>query len=108
PALYITVRVLLSRDLKAVVNLLMAGVAAVALASIWYWPHLHNVIEIYQVNKQAAVSENEAPLFTFFSNLFYPHALLSTQIQLPLGLLFLAGLIYSLARRRSESVMLYL
>ena len=108
PALYITLRVLLSRDLKALVNLVLAGVTAAALASIWYWPHLHDVIQIYQVNKQAAVSENEAPLFTFFSNLFYPHALLSTQMQLPLGLLFLAGLIYSLARRRTESVMLYL
>ena len=108
PALYITLRVLLSRDLKALVNLVLAGVTAAALASIWYWPHLHDVIQIYQVNKQAAVSENEAPLFTFFSNLFYPHALLSTQMQLPLGLLFLAGLIYSLARRRTESVILYL
>ena len=108
PALYITLRVLLSRDLKALGNLALAGIAAAALASIWYWPHLHHVIEIYQVNKQAAVSENEAPLFTFFSNLFYPHALLSTQMQLPFGLLFLGGLIYSLARRRAESVMLYL
>ncbi len=108
PALYVTIRVLLSRDRKALVNLVLAGLAAAALASVWYWPHLHDVIRIYQVNKQAAMSENEAPLFTFFSNLFYPHALLSTQMQLPLGLLFLAGLIYSLARRRSESVLLYL
>ena len=108
PAVYVTVRVLLSRDLKALLNLAAAGLAGVALASIWYWPHLHDVIQIYQVNKQAAVSENEAPLFTFFSNLFYPHAVLSTQMQLPFGLLFLAGLAYSLARRRTESLMLYL
>ena len=65
PAVYVTGRVLLSRDLKALGNLVLAGIAAAALASIWYWPHLHHVIEIYQVNKQAAVSENEAPLFTF-------------------------------------------
>ena len=108
PAVYVTIRVLLSRDLKAIANLVLAGLVAAALAGIWYWPHLQHVIQIYQVNKQAAVSENEAPLFTFFSNLFYPHALLSTQMQLPLGLLFLGGLIYSLARRRRESVMLYL
>ena len=108
PALYVTVRVLLSRDVKAILNLAAAALAGAALASIWYWPHLHDVVQIYQVNKQAAVSENEAPLFTFFSNLFYPHAMLSTQMQLPLGLLFLAGLAYSLTRRRTESLMLYL
>jgi hypothetical protein len=60
------------------------------------------------MNRQAAIDENEAPLFSFMSNVFYWHALLSTQIQLPFGLLFLAGLIYSLVRRRRESVIVYL
>jgi hypothetical protein len=78
------------------------------VAGIWYFPHLNDVIEIYQVNRQAATSENEAPLFGYRSNLFYPHALLSTQMQLPLGLLFLAGLVYSLVRYRRQSVILYL
>jgi 4-amino-4-deoxy-L-arabinose transferase-like glycosyltransferase len=108
PALYVTIRVIAARDARAILNLVLAGLVAIAIAAVWYGPHLDDVIEIYRVNKQAAVNENEAPLFTFRSNLYYPHALLSTQIQLPLGLLFLAGLIYSLARRGRRSVLLYL
>ena len=108
PALYVVIKVLVARDRKAILNLALAGLVAVAVAAVWYGPHLDDVIEIYQVNKQAAINENEAPLFSFRSNLYYPHALLSTQMQLPLGLVFLVGLIYSLARRRRASVMLYL
>jgi 4-amino-4-deoxy-L-arabinose transferase-like glycosyltransferase len=108
PALYATIRVLAGRDRKAMLNLALAGLIALAVAAVWYGPHLNDVIEIYRVNKQAAINENEAPLFSFRSNLYYPHALLSTQMQLPLGLLFLAGLIYSLARRGRQSLLLYL
>ena len=108
PALYVTAKVLIAFDRKAILNLALAGLVAVAVAAVWYGPHLTDVIEIYRINRQAAINENEAPLFTFRSNLYYPHALLSTQMQLPLGLIFLAGLIYSLARRSRESVLLYL
>jgi hypothetical protein len=65
-------------------------------------------VAIYRVNRLAAISENEAPLFSLRSNVFYFHNLLSTQTQLPFGVLFLVGLVFSLIRRRGESVMLYL
>ena len=108
PALYLAVRVLLGRDLRAIINLAIAAAAAVAIASVWYVPHLDHVIAIYRVNQVGAVNENEAPLLTLGSNLFYVHALLSTQIQVPFGALFLFGLIHSLVRHRRASILLYL
>jgi 4-amino-4-deoxy-L-arabinose transferase-like glycosyltransferase len=108
PAIYITLRVLWSRNLKAVLNLTIAGVIIAAISAIWYAPHLKEVIDIYKVNREAAINENEAPLYSIMSNLYYAHGVISPQIQLPLGILFFGGLIYSLVRRRKESRMLYL
>jgi 4-amino-4-deoxy-L-arabinose transferase-like glycosyltransferase len=108
PALYITIRVLWSRNLKAILNLTLAGIIIAAIASIWYAPHLREVIDIYKVNKEAAVSENEAPLYSIMSNLYYLHGVISPQVQLLFGFLFFGGLIYSLIRRRKESTLLYL
>jgi 4-amino-4-deoxy-L-arabinose transferase-like glycosyltransferase len=108
PALYVVIRVLLTRDRRAILNLALAAVAMIAVASLWYGPHLQDVIAIYRENRQAAVNENEAPLFTFDSNFFYVHALLSMQMQLPLAVIFVAGLVYSLLRCRKQSVLLYL
>lgn len=108
PAAYVTARVLFSRNGKAVLNLALTGVVIVAVSAIWYGPHLDDVMEIYRANQAGAVNENEAPLYSFMSNLFYVHGLLSPQMQLPFALLFVFGLIYSLIRFRKESVMLYL
>jgi 4-amino-4-deoxy-L-arabinose transferase-like glycosyltransferase len=108
PAVYVTIRVLAGRDRRAVVNLALAAVIAAVIAAVWYVPHMDDVLSIYRVNQVGAVNENEAPLYTIGSNLFYVHALLSTQVQVPFGALFLFGLIYSIARRRKESVLLYL
>jgi len=108
PALYIVIRVLWKRDRGAVVNLALAAAVLILIAALWYVPHLRDVIAIYRENQQAAVNENEAPLFNFDSNFFYVHALLSMQMQLPLALLFAAGLAYSLVRCRKQSVLLYL
>jgi 4-amino-4-deoxy-L-arabinose transferase-like glycosyltransferase len=108
PSVYAAIRVLVARDRKATINLALAVSVAVIVAAIWYGPHLKEVIEIYRVNQEGAVNENEAPVFSFMSNVFYTHALLSAQTQVPLALLFLFGLVYSLARFRNESVMLYL
>ena len=108
PALYVVIRVLLTRDRRAILNLALAAVVMIVVASVWYGPHLQDVIAIYRENRQAAVNENEAPLFTFDSNFFYVHALLSMQMQLPLAVIFVAGLVYSLLRCRKQSVMLYL
>jgi 4-amino-4-deoxy-L-arabinose transferase-like glycosyltransferase len=108
PALYVTVRVLAGRDRRAVVNLALAAVLAAVIAGIWYVPHMDDVLSIYRVNKVGAINENEAPLYTIGSNLFYVHALLSTQVQVPFGALFLFGLIYSIVRHRKQSVLLYL
>lgn len=108
PAVYVTIRVLAGRDRRAVVNLALAAVIAAVIAAGWYVPHMDDVLSIYRVNQVGAVNENEAPLYTIGSNLFYVHALLSTQVQVPFGALFLFGLIYSIVRRRKESVLLYL
>ncbi|HKG22827.1 MAG TPA: glycosyltransferase family 39 protein [Blastocatellia bacterium] len=108
PAIYVALRVLRSRSLKGGINLLFAAWIALAVAAIWYLPHLNDVIAIYNVNREGAVNENEAPLFTLMSNLFYPHALLSAQLQVPFGMLFLSGLVYSLIRRRKENALIYL
>ena len=108
PGLLVVIQVLRTRDKRAILNLALAVVILLAIAAIWYGPHLSDVIEIYRENQRAAVNENEAPLFSFDSNFFYIHALISMQMQLPLALLFVAGLGYSLVRCRKESVMLYL
>ena len=108
PAVYIGLRVLLSRNRRAIANLLLAGLAGVAIASVWYGPHFRDVIAVYHQNQQAAIEENEAKLYSFESNFFYVHALISMQMQLPLAALFVAGVLYSLVRCRRESVLLYL
>jgi len=108
PALYVIGRVLWARDRKAVGNLMLAAVVLILIASIWYAPHWQDVIAIYRENQQAAISENEAPLFTFDSNFFYIHALLSMQIQVPFAILFVFGLLYSLVKFRKESLLFYL
>ena len=108
PALYVVGRILWTRDRRAILNLTLAAVVMILIAALWYVPHLRDVIAIYRENQQAAVNENEAPLFNFDSNFFYVHALLSMQMQLPLALLFAGGLVYSLVRCRKQSVLLYL
>jgi len=108
PAIYVLFRVLRTRDWRAILNLALAALVVILIAAIWYGPHFHDVIAIYRENQQAAVNENEAPLYSFDSNFFYIHALLSMQMQLPLAALFVAGLGYSLVRCRRESVVLYL
>jgi hypothetical protein len=108
PAIYVILRVLYSRDLKAIGNLLLAGLVIVAVSAIWYAPHINEVIAIYRENQLAAAREHEAPLFSLMSNLFYVHGLFSPQIQVPFAILFVLSGIYSLLRRRKESVILYL
>jgi 4-amino-4-deoxy-L-arabinose transferase-like glycosyltransferase len=108
PALYVSGRVLWSRDRRAIFNLVLAATVSILVAAIWYGPHWQDVIAIYRENQQAAVNENEAPLFSFDSNFFYVHALISMQMQLPLALVFAAGMIYSLSRCRQQTVIPYL
>src|SRR5262245_26966838 len=108
PAAYVAIRVLWTRDRRAIFNLALAVVVALLIAAVWYGPHLQDVIAIYRENQRAASSENEAPLYTFDSNFFYVHALISMQTQLPLAVLFAAGLIYSLIRCRRQSALPYL
>ncbi len=108
PAVYVVIRVLRTHDRRAILNLALASVAFILVAAIWYGPHLHDVIAIYGENQQAAVDENEAPGFGFDSELFYVHALIGAQMQLPLAVIFAAGLVYSLVRCRKQSLILYL
>ena len=108
PALLVLFRVLKTRDRRAIANLALAGLVLILIAAIWYAPHMRDVIAIFRENQRAAVSENEAPLFTFDSNFFYIHALLSMQLQLPFAVLFAIGVVYSLVRCRSRSLILHL
>jgi 4-amino-4-deoxy-L-arabinose transferase-like glycosyltransferase len=108
PALLVIARVAGTRDRRAALNLLLAGVVMIALASVWYWPHSGDVVAIWRANQMAALDEREPPLFSRDSNLFYLHSLISAQTQLPFGVLFAAGLAYSLIRCRKQSLMLYL
>lgn len=108
PALYSIIRVLRTRDRRAIINLAIAGAVFILIAAIWYGPHMQDVIAIYRENQRAAVNENEAPLFTFDSNFFYVHALISMQMQVPLAVVFTAGVAYSLFRCRKQSLILYL
>jgi 4-amino-4-deoxy-L-arabinose transferase-like glycosyltransferase len=108
PAIYVTGRVLLSRDRRKIANLLLAGLVILAIAAIWYGPHFEDVLSIYRENRRAAVDENEAPLLSFDSNFFYVHALISFQLQLPFAILMVIGLIYSAFRLRRQSALIYL
>lgn len=108
PALLVVFRVFRTRDRRAILNLTLAVLILILVAAVWYAPHMRDVIEIYRENQRAAVSENEAPLYTFDSNFFYIHALLSMQLQLPLAVLFVAGVVYSLVRCRRQSLILHL
>ncbi len=108
PALCVLIKVIRTRDRRALLNLALAIVVLILIAALWYAPHLREVIAIYRENQRAAVNENEAPLFSFDSNFFYIHALISMQMQLPLAAMFVAGLVYSLFRYRKQSLILYL
>ena len=44
PALYVVIRVLWTRDRRAILNLALALVVLILVAAIWYWPHFHDVI----------------------------------------------------------------
>jgi 4-amino-4-deoxy-L-arabinose transferase-like glycosyltransferase len=108
PGLFVMIQVLRTRDRRAILNFAVAVIVLSLIAAIWYGPHLHDVIAIYRENQRAAMNENEAPLLSFDSNFFYVHALISMQMQAPLAVLFVAGLVYSLARCRKQSMILYL
>jgi hypothetical protein len=108
PSLYVAFRVIRGRNRSGIINLVLACFAAAAVAAIWYVPHFKDVIDIYNVNRLAARSENEAPLFSFASNVYYLFGLISPQMQIPLAILFVAGLVYSLRHRRKECAILHL
>jgi 4-amino-4-deoxy-L-arabinose transferase-like glycosyltransferase len=108
PAIYVSIRVLMARDRRALGNLLLAGAIIALIAAIWYGPHLQDAISIYRINRQGAIDEHEPLVFSRDSLTFYWHSLISAQMQMPLGILFGLGLLYSLIRARRESLMLYL
>jgi 4-amino-4-deoxy-L-arabinose transferase-like glycosyltransferase len=108
PGIYVAMRVLRSRNKAAVLNLTISAAIMTGIAAIWYIPHIHDIVEIFKINRQAAVSENEAPVYSLMSNVHYLYGLISSQIQMPFSILFTCGLIYSLLHHRKESVILYL
>jgi 4-amino-4-deoxy-L-arabinose transferase-like glycosyltransferase len=108
PVIYAMYKAVMARRFSALFNLFLAILISAILAAIWYAPHLNDVLEIYRINKEGAINENEAPLFSFMSNVFYIHALISAQLQLPFAALFIFGLIFSLVRFRKECIPVYL
>ncbi|HEY9232697.1 MAG TPA: hypothetical protein VIS78_11145, partial [Blastocatellia bacterium] len=108
PAVYVGLHVLRSRDRRAIVNLLIACAIIVVIVALWYGPHLQDAIAIYRINQRGAIDEHEPAVFSRDSLLFYWQTLISAQMQMPFGVLFGLGSIYSLVRARRESLMLYL
>lgn len=108
PVIYAMYKAVMSKTRSPISNIFLAIAVSTLLAAIWYAPHLSDVLEIYRINKEGAVNENEAGLFSFMSNVFYIHALISAQLQLPFATLFISGLIFSLIKFRQECIPLYL
>jgi 4-amino-4-deoxy-L-arabinose transferase-like glycosyltransferase len=108
PGIALLIRALTRRDRKAIANLFLSVAIAVLIASIWYIPHIDDVIGIYQVNSQNAAVESEAPPYSFRFIAYYWGVLVGLQIQLVFGLLFVVGVTYSIRRRRMQDWMLYL
>jgi Dolichyl-phosphate-mannose-protein mannosyltransferase len=108
PGAYIGLRVLMTRERRAILNLLLAGAIIAIIIAIWYGPHLQDAIAIYRINQRGALDEHEPPVESFVSLIFYWHTLISAQMQMPFAILFGLGSIYSLIRARRESLMLYL
>ena len=108
PGAYVGLRVLMTRERRAIINLLLACAIIAIIIAIWYGPHLQDAMAIYRINQRGALDENEPPVGSFVSLIFYWHTLISAQMQMPLAILFGLGLIYSLIRARRESLMLYL
>jgi 4-amino-4-deoxy-L-arabinose transferase-like glycosyltransferase len=96
------------RDRRALTNLVLSAIVAALIASIWYVPHLKDVIDIYRVNALNATVENEAPPFSFRYMAYYWGALGGLQIQIVFSILFVFGLIYSIRHRLRQDWMLYL
>jgi 4-amino-4-deoxy-L-arabinose transferase-like glycosyltransferase len=108
PALALLYQAWLRRDGRAFANLALSAVIALLIASIWYVPHLKDVIAIYRVNALNASVENEAPPFSFRYFAYYWGILGGLQIQLLFSLVFIVGIIYSIRHRFRQDWMLYL
>jgi len=108
PGIALWCRALIRRDRQAIANLALSATVAVFIASIWYVPHLNDVIGIYRVNVVNAAVEHEAPVFSFRFLAYYWGVLGGLQIQLLFGILFLFGVAYSVRRRFRKDWMLYL
>jgi 4-amino-4-deoxy-L-arabinose transferase-like glycosyltransferase len=108
PATVLLCRAWIRRDGRAIANLALSAIVAVLIASIWYVPHLKDVIGIYKVNALNAAVENEASPFSFRYLAYYWGVLGGLQIQLLFSILFVVGLIYSIRHRSRQDWLLYL
>jgi hypothetical protein len=108
PTLYAILVSAYERRPSAIKNIALALSAAAVIGALWYAPHLKDIQEIYQINREGAVAEHEPPLLSYYSNLGYIYYLASQQLQLPLFTFFLIGLVISALRYRRERMLLYL
>jgi 4-amino-4-deoxy-L-arabinose transferase-like glycosyltransferase len=108
PGMDLLRRAWIRRDGRAVTNLALSAMIAILIASIWYVPHVNDVIGIYRVNALNAAAENEAPAFSFRYLAYYWGVLGGLQIQLLFSILFVFGLVYSIRHRARQDWMLYL
>jgi len=96
------------KDSPALINFSWALVIGGAIAAVWYVPHLKETLEIYRVNRAAAIGEGDPPVLSFYSIFAYLYAMANYQVQPLFFLLFIAGLILSLRRHRRQNRILYL
>jgi 4-amino-4-deoxy-L-arabinose transferase-like glycosyltransferase len=108
PGLYVAICALRSGNREKLRNLMVAAVIGLAVAAVWYLPHLDDVLEIYRINRMNAQVENEPGVFSVGSLFFYPYALLAMQMQAPLAAAFVVGAAWSPFGSRRQSVILYL
>jgi hypothetical protein len=89
------------------INLVVAGVLALAIGLPWYLHNLEALREFLQFNRfQAAPQEGETAVWTMASWLYYLSELVNQQLLLPFTLLFGAGTLLALRRCKANAYLL--
>jgi hypothetical protein len=97
-ALYVALR---HATRARLLNVVLAGMLALAIALPWYLYNLETLQAFLQFNRfQAPSLEGEAPVWTLASWLYYLRELLNQQVLLPFCLLYLLGIVLALRRCR--------
>src|SRR5687767_4597381 len=68
PTAYMLLSAIRERSSGGLKNALLALAVASLITASWYLPHLEDISEIYLINRDGAVAENEPPLLSLVSN----------------------------------------